>query len=321
MEIIMKKIRTAVIGVGYLGKFHAAKYATLAESELVGVCDSSSVQGQAIAAQHHTKFFPSYQELIGQVDAVSIATPTAQHFEIARYFLKNKVHVLVEKPMTITIAEADELIAVAKENGVKLQVGHLERFNPALRALSNGILQKVEFIESHRLAAFKPRGTDVNVIFDLMIHDIEIIQHICRSPITHIDAKGLSVLSGSVDIANARVSFANGCVANVTASRVSLKAERKLRLFQADAYISVDLQEYTLSISRKGEQELYPGIPNIETHTQTFDEKDSLKLQIIAFLQAIRDDSRPVVSGEDGRDALLTALQISNMISDSIKES
>jgi predicted dehydrogenase len=252
---------------------------------------------------------------VGKVDAVSIALPTLMHYNVSRLFLENVSHVLVEKPITTTVEEAEDLIRLAKANNLILQVGHLERFNSALQDLEE-ILGEPRFIESHRIAPFKLRGSDVNVILDLMIHDIELIQHLCDSEITHIDAQGIPVISNQVDIANARVHFANGCVANVTASRVSQKQERKMRLFQRDRYISINFQDKSVTTAWKGEGEAFPGVPNIETSTRVFAQQDQLQMEINSFVKSVREGTKPVVSGEDGKNALLTALKITKMITE-----
>jgi predicted dehydrogenase len=239
--------------------------------------------------------------------------PTRYHFEVARAFLDQGIHVLLEKPITTTLDEADELIRVAKERRAVLQVGHLERFNPVIVAL-DGLLTKPGFIESVRIAPFKPRGTDVNVVLDLMIHDIDIIQNIVKSPVTQINSIGAPVFTSEEDIANARILFANGCVANVTASRISFKSERRMRIFQPDSYISVDFQNKKLAVFRKGEGETEQGVPNIEMDERSFEQGDALKSEIEAFLAAIASGNPPVVSGEDGRLALETALMINKKL-------
>lgn len=309
----MKRIRSAVVGVGYLGRYHADKYAEQPLAQLVGVCDTNAENCQAVAQKHKVPAFSDFRALIGLVDAVSIAIPTQQHFTIAKFFLENGVHVLIEKPMTTTVAEAEELIAIARGQNLVLQVGHLERFNPAIMAL-DGILNQPQFIESQRLSPYKSRGADVNVVLDLMIHDIEIIQHLSKSTIKAIHANGTNVLTDQIDIANARVQFENGCVASVTASRVSAKPERRMRIFQPDCYVSIDLQEKTLNTVRKGKSITPDGLPNLERETMNFSENDSLKLEIIAFLESVAHGKPPVVSGEDGKQALETALLISSMI-------
>ncbi|OGT97900.1 MAG: UDP-N-acetyl-D-glucosamine dehydrogenase [Geobacteraceae bacterium GWC2_48_7] len=305
----MSRLRCAVIGVGYLGNFHAQKYAALPDVDLVGVVDNDSGRAAEIASALGTKAFKDHRELIGQVDAVSVVVPTQYHHSVARDFLSAGVHVLIEKPITVTIEEADELIAIADQKKVVFQVGHLERFNPALVALDE-ILQEPLFIESVRIAPFKPRGTDVNVVLDLMIHDIDIIQHIVKSPVEKIDAIGAPVFTGEEDIANARIAFKNGCVANVTASRISLKSERKMRIFQRDAYITLDFQNRKVLVAQKGSGELFPGVPNVKVDEKELGQADALKSEIESFLQAIREGKPPQVSGRDGRMALETALKI-----------
>lgn len=309
----MNKIRTAIIGVGYLGKFHAQKYAELPQAELVAVCDSNYSRAEEIAAQYHTKAFANYEEIVDLIDAVSIVTPTPLHHQIGLFFLEHGKHVLLEKPIATSIEQAEELIRAAKKNHVILQIGHLERFNNVIKALEPVIKQPM-FIESLRLAPFKLRGSDVNVVLDLMIHDIDIIQSIVKSEIRAIHANGAPIISPYIDIANARIEFENGCVANVTASRVSLKQERKLRIFQPDCYVGVDLESKNLSLHRKGTQEMFPGIPEIITENHAFDKGDTLKAQIISFLDCIANDKKPIVSGEDGKKALHTAIQITEIV-------
>ena len=304
-----KVLRTAVVGVGYLGNFHAQKYAAIPDVELVGIVDSDIRRATEIAAQLGTRAFNDHRDLIGKVDAVSVVVPTQFHHAVARDFLTAGIHVLIEKPITVTLEEADGLIALADHNKVVFQVGHLERFNPALQAL-DGVLQNPLFIESVRIAPFKPRGTDVNVVLDLMIHDIEIIQHIVKSAVERVDAVGAPVFTGEEDIANARILFANGCVANVTASRISLKSERKMRIFQRDAYITLDFQNRKMLVAQKGGGELWPGIPNVKVDEREFGEADALLSEIESFLAAIREGKEPKVSGRDGRMALETALKI-----------
>lgn len=309
----MKRIRAAVIGVGYLGQFHAEKYSQLANAELVAVVDSSRERAGEIAARLGTRGCTDYRELIGQVDAVSIVVPTHYHYEVAKVFLEQGVHVLLEKPITTTLAEADDLIMIAADRRAVFQIGHLERFNPVVVAL-NGVLNNPGFIESVRIAPFKPRGTDVNVVLDLMIHDIDIIQHIVGSKVKQINSIGAPVFTDEEDIANARIQFENGCVANITASRISMKSERRMRIFQHDAYINVDFQSKKVAIFRKGTGEMFPGVPNVEIEEKSFEQGDALKSEIEAFLEAIATGKPPVVTGEDGRRALETALLINKKL-------
>lgn len=309
----MPAIKCAVIGVGYLGRFHAQKYKMLANAELVGVCDINQENCNKVAEELAVPAYYDYRQLYGKVEAVSIAVTTNQHYEIAKEIIQQGIHLLIEKPITETVAQADELIALAKKHGVKLQVGHLERFNSARLALDEHLNQPL-FIESHRLAPFNPRGADVNVILDLMIHDIDIIQTIVNSPIVKIDAHGAPILSKSIDIANARITFANRCVANVTASRISFKTERKTRIFQPDSYISIDYQEKQFAIFQKGQGEMFPGIPEVLRHQSVFEKSDALLEEIKSFLNCIAENTVPLVTGEEGRNALETAAKITALI-------
>lgn len=313
----MQKLRTAVIGTGYLGKFHIEKLVKLAESTLVAVCDVNAQACQSLAAKYQVQAYTDYKQLLGKVDAVSIVVPTLLHHQVAKFFLEHKIHVLLEKPITTTLAEADDLIKIANQNQCVLQIGHLERFNSTVVAL-NGVLNNPRFIESHRLAPFNPRGTDVNVVLDLMIHDIDIIQSIVKAPIKSIDASGVKVLSGHIDIANARIRFANNCVANVTASRVSIKAERKMRIFQSDAYIATDFKHKQLAIYRKLQHANH--LEQITHEEKTFEHCDALQTEIAAFLQAIITNTPPLVSAEDGRNALATAIAITDLVEQDLKE-
>ncbi len=310
----MTKLRAGVIGVGYLGRFHAQKYAALENVELVGVADASLERAAEIAAEVGTRTFDNYRDLLPEVDLVSIVVPTKDHFVVGKTCLEAGCHILLEKPITQTVAEADELIALARRQGKVFQVGHLERFNPAVMALQ-GVLNNPQFIESQRLAPFKPRGTDVNVVLDLMIHDIDIILSMMPHGIKLVNSIGVPVLSDEVDIANARLQFENGCVANVTASRVTKDPVRKIRIFQADAYISIDYQERKISIYRKKSGEsLIPGLPNIAVEVKSFEQGDPLLDEIKAFVDAVKNGSEPVVSGEDGKRALEVAMQINQKL-------
>ena len=309
----MDKIKAAVIGVGYLGRFHAQKYAQLPGCELVGVVDGRDEVRNAVAAEVGSRAFGDYRELLGKVDAVSVVTPTPAHFEIAEAFLTAGAHVLVEKPITETPQQARKLIARAAERKRILQVGHLERFNSAILAAEPHI-SSPRFMECHRLAPFKERGTDVNVVLDLMIHDIDLVQSLTGSEIVSIDAVGSPVFSGEIDIANARIRFANGCVANTTASRVSLKTERKLRIFEDAAYISLDLQQKILTLIRKRTEPPQAGHLPVSIEEANLEQGDALKSEIESFLDCIRNDRRPIVSGEDGLRALETAIRITEQV-------
>lgn len=311
----MKRLKTAVIGVGYLGKFHAAKYAALEQSELVGVVDNDADVAAQIAAQNNTRAVTDYRELFGKVDAVSIVVPTDQHHRIARDCLENGLDVLVEKPMTVTLEEAEDLIAVAKKNNRILQVGHLERFNAAVLALKD-VIKNPLFIETHRLAPFKNRGTDVDVILDIMIHDIDIILNMVGSPVTALHAVGVPIVSPEKnDIANVRLEFATGCVANVTASRISLKEMRKTRIFQPDAYISIDFATQQAEVFKRMEDtEAVEGMPQIMFDEIKIVQGDALLSEISSFLDSVDTRCEPCVPGEAGRNALKVALEIVEQI-------
>jgi predicted dehydrogenase len=310
----MTKIKCAVVGAGYLGKFHAQKYATLPDCDLVAVVDVDINKAEVIAAQYGAKAYTDYREITALVDAASIVVPTTLHHTVAMDFLLAGVHLLVEKPVTVTIDEADELIALAKSQGVVLQVGHLERFNPAVLALDHG--EKPLFIESHRLSPFNPRANDVNVVLDLMIHDIDIILAFADSELEKIDASGMSVFTPSTDIANVRLQFASGCVANVTASRISMKIERKMRLIRANSYVSIDFQNRVLTKLSAGTREMFPGVPEILTEESVFEDGDALMAEIRHFIECIHTGKKPLVSGEDGKKALSAALKISAMLAE-----
>lgn len=309
----MSFLNCAVIGVGYLGRFHAQKYQMLPNAKLVGVCDINPDTCEAVSRELSVPAYFDYRDLFGKVEAVSIAATTNKHYEIAKACLQEGIHVLIEKPITETVLQANELISLAKDKAVKLQVGHLERFNAARLALDSH-LEDPLFIESERLAPFNPRGTDVNVILDLMIHDIDLIQTIVRSPIVNIDAQGAPILSKSIDIANARLTFKNDCVANVTASRISFKTERKTRIFQSNSYISINYLTKEFAVFQKGETEMFPGIPEIIRHQSVFEKGDALLEEIKAFVNAIQNNTPPLVTGEEGRDALEIAATISSLI-------
>jgi hypothetical protein len=306
-------VRAAVIGAGYLGRFHAQKWAQLPRATLVGVADPDTGSRARVAAELGVAAFDDWHALLGVVDAVSIATPTPTHYAIAKECLQAGIHVLVEKPITTTVAEAEDLIAEAARTGCILQVGHLERFNAALTAIE-GLVTKPRFIESQRLAPFKLRGTDVSVVLDLMIHDIDLIQSIVGSPLVDVDAIGTKVFSDDLDIVNARLRFATGCVANVTASRVSLKTERKLRLFQDDTYVSLDLAQKIVTQISKGEGVDAEGMPKVLINERTFEQGDALRAQIEAFVESILTAKRPLVDGEAGLHALKTAIRIAALV-------
>ena len=306
-------LRAAVIGAGYLGRFHAQKWAQMPGATLVAVADPSDGTRERVAAELGVRAVADWRELLGHVDAVSIATPTPFHHVIALECLRAGIHVLVEKPITTTVAEAEELIAAADAAHRILQVGHLERFNAAVTAIE-GMITKPRFIESQRLAPFKQRGTDVSVVLDLMIHDIDLIQSIVDSPLVDIEAIGTSVFSGDLDIANARLRFACGCVANVTASRVSLKTERKLRLFEDELYVSVDLQQKIVTRISKADGVDAGEVPKVSIDERTFDQGDALRDEITAFVKSVKTGQRPLVDGQAGLEALRTAIRIAALV-------
>jgi len=311
-----EKIRAAVIGVGYLGKFHAEKYAGMDNVELVGVVDCHPGRAEEIASQVGAPSFCDYRNLFGRVDAVSIAVPTPLHFEIGKAFLERGVDVLMEKPIAVTTKEADALIDIAEEKGLILQVGHLERFNPAVRAVK-ALVNHPVFIESSRMSLYKERGTDVSVVLDLMIHDIDIISHFVHSGIKYCHAMGASVVSNTVDIANAHIEFENGTVAKVTASRIANKNERKIRLFQKDGYISLDFAGRSIVHVRPGCGENNCAIPGMHLEEKRFAEGDALAEEIKSFVHAVITREPPEVTGPMGRDALKIALNISRQIRES----
>ncbi len=315
----MKPLRVGVIGVGYLGKFHAEKYARMKGVELVGAVDVVAERAERVGKRLGTESFTDYRDLIDQVDAVSVVVPTPLHFPISRDFLEHGVDVLIEKPIAQTLEEAEVLIEVAASRGLVIQVGHLERFNPAVVALTN-VIDRPLFIESHRLSVFKERGTEVDVVLDLMIHDIDIILSLVKSQLQHIHAAGVPVISSRVDIANARLTFENGCVANVTASRISLKNMRKIRIFQKDTYVSVDYSNRDITIIRKDGQGIDLPIPGMSMERSIFEKADALEAEIGSFVDAVRTRQAPLVSGHDGRNALGVALDIIDQIEASRKK-
>ncbi|AMO58632.1 UDP-N-acetyl-D-glucosamine dehydrogenase [Endozoicomonas montiporae] len=306
-------LRTAVIGTGYLGRFHAQKYVQLPDNELIGVVDIDKERGGKVADECRTRFFVDYRELFGKVDAVSIAVPTCHHYQVALDCLQAGVHILIEKPICDNTEHSRRLVNLAREKSLIMQVGFLERFNPVLSDI-RPMVQAPRFIESHRLAGFKPRSMDINVIMDIMIHDLDIVLDLVDSPISQIAANGASVLSRSVDIAQARLSFASGCVANITASRISENSKRKMRIFQQDACLSIDFQNFSVKQYFKGKGEQYPGVPSIEHKAFSYVDSDSLKREIADFIHCVRFRKTPRVCGESGHRALEVATRISDII-------
>ncbi len=313
----MTDLRVAVIGAGHLGTFHAEKYAAMPGVRLVGLAEVNGEQGARAAARARAagpgagevRVVADFRDLLRDVDAVSIAVPTQLHHEIVAACLDAGVDVLVEKPMTATVEEARDLIARAARRQRVLAVGHLERFNPAVVALG-GLIEEPMFIEVHRLGVFSERGTDVDVVRDLMIHDIDVVLNFVRAPLAEVRAVGVPVIARTVDIANARLEFANGCVANVTASRVSRDRMRKIRFFQRDVYVSVDYQTQQLTIVRR----IQPADPNdlaeIAGEQRSLPKRDALADELAAFVAAVRSRAPAPVTGEDGLRALEVAERI-----------
>jgi predicted dehydrogenase len=304
----VSKLRTAVVGVGYLGRFHAEKHRALDEVELVGVCDRDERTGRSVAESLATRYFADHRELAGRVDAVTVAASTAAHFEIAKFFLEHGVHVLVEKPMTRTTREAAMLTELAAQRNLKLQVGHVERFNPALLSARDG-LTAVSFLECHRLAQFKGRGADVNVILDLMIHDLDVILSLVASKPVSVSAVGIPVLTDDVDIANARIEFANRAIANVTASRASTSAQRKVRVWCPNQYVSIDFGGGEVRrVTRRGQPS--EGQAALVEESWNLEKGDALLAETRSFVESILLDQPCAVSGADG----LAALELAEWI-------
>ncbi|MCJ7747054.1 MAG: Gfo/Idh/MocA family oxidoreductase [Desulfobacterales bacterium] len=305
----MKKIRVGVVGVGYLGQFHAEKYASMEGVELAGVVDIDAPRAKEIAKRCRVQPFFHHSHLFGKVQAVSIAVPTLLHYPITKDFFLQGIDVLLEKPISQTLEEADELIELAESKGLIFQVGHLERFNGALSALQ-GMVQSPLYIEAHRLSPFPGRGTDVNVVLDVMIHDIDILLSLVNSKVREIDAVGIPILTPHSDIANARIEFENGCRANVTASRVSKEKIRRTRIFLPNGTLSIDYLIQKVSFSKRVDDPIKHKIPEIVTEEIPVTKVDSLEAEIHSFLQSVRDRKRVRVSGWDGKRALEVALQI-----------
>ncbi|MFH1595947.1 MAG: Gfo/Idh/MocA family oxidoreductase [Pseudomonadota bacterium] len=301
-------LKVGVIGVGYLGRFHAQKYAGLPETELMGVADLNRERAGQVAQELNTWAYQDYRELLPLVSALSVAVPTSAHFAVVRDALMAGCQVLVEKPLTVTVAEADDLVALARERGRILMVGHLERFNSAMEELKRRV-SRPRFIESHRLGFFKERGTDVDVVLDLMIHDLDHVLNLVPAEVREIRAAGISVLTDQVDLANARLEFADGCIANLTASRMSFKSMRKFRLFQSDAYLAVDFENRELTAAFRKEGALGP-LPGVALETKRYPQEDILLKEIVAFVEAVRNGKEPPISGQAGRAALALALEI-----------
>ena len=313
----MKKIRVGVVGVGYLGQFHAEKYASMEGVELAGIVDIDAPRAKEIAKRCRVQPFFHHSHLFGKVQAVSIAVPTLLHYPITKDFFLQGIDVLLEKPISQTLEEADELIELAESKGLIFQVGHLERFNGALSALQ-GMVQSPLYIEAHRLSPFPGRGTDVNVVLDVMIHDIDILLSLVNSKVREIDAVGIPILTPHSDIANARIEFENGCRANVTASRVSKEKIRRTRIFLPNGTLSIDYLTQKVSLTKRVDDPRKNKIPEIVTEEIPVKKVDSLEVEIHSFLQSVRDRKRVRVSGWDGKRALEVALQIIQKIDEGV---
>jgi predicted dehydrogenase len=302
-------LRIAVIGVGYLGRQHARILSTLPDTRLVGVVDTNRARAEEIAAAHGTRAFSDYHEVVGQIDAVTIAVPTRLHRDIAVPCLTAGIAVLVEKPMARSLGEAEAMMDAGRLAGVALAVGHTERFNPAVVA-ARPLVTDPRFIEVHRLGTFPERSLDIDVVFDLMIHDLDVVLSIVQSDAESIEAVGVPVLTGRVDIANARVRFANGCIANLTASRISRDRVRKIRFFQPAAYLSVDYAAQKVELWRLVRTE--GALPSIQGGEVDVVNEEPLKRELADFVDAVRSRRAPAVTGEDGLRALALAQRITD---------
>lgn len=303
----MRALRAAVIGVGYHGRYHAEKYAACQGVELAGVADTNEARAREIAARHGCRAVRDYRELLSAVDLVSVVVPTDAHYAVASACLAAGLHVLVEKPIARTLEEADALVALASARGSCLAVGHLERFNPAFTAL-RAMLPEPLYVESERLSAFKERGADVDVVADLMIHDIDLVLAMARAEIASVSACGCKALTDSVDIASVRIEFSNGTVANLSASRVSQTPVRKLRAFSSERYVSADLQNAWLRVVHRAES------GEIVQDERVFPDADTLRGVVESFVAAVRENRAPAVSGTDGRAALALAIEVRRLI-------
>ena len=323
-------LKIGVIGAGHLGKIHLRLLKEIPAAELVGFHDHHPGIAEKVSADFGVKYFASPEELIAACDAVDIVTPTVSHFELASLAIRKNKHVFIEKPITTTVAEAEELVKMVEERNLKAQIGHVERFNPAFLAAAEYLNQPM-FIETHRLAEFNPRGTDVSVVHDLMIHDIDVVLSVVKSEVKNVSASGVAVVSDTPDIANARIEFENGCVANLTSSGISLKNMRKSRFFQRDAYISVDFLKKKTEVVRlksvigepgpldlvidlgkdKGSKQIY--FDNIK-----IEEGNAIKMELELFIQSVLNDTPPPVSANDGRRALEVAHQVMEKLNASL---
>lgn len=331
------KLKIAVIGAGHLGKEHARIYSEIPEVNLVGIVDTNKDTGEAVARRCNTKYYSSFKEILNKVNAASVVVPTRFHYEITRELLKNGIHVLVEKPMTGTVSEAEDLIKLSKETSTILQPGYIERFNPAIEAIQK-LDVSLKFIECHRLSPFTFRSADIGVVLDLMIHDIDIILYLSKSKVKKIDAVGVSVISDKEDIANARIQFENGCVANITASRVSFEPMRKIRLFSENSYISLDYHKQEAIIYKKSPELTPKSIITENTDVSTIKDlknfvfgdllkierikmnnQEPLRKELESFISCVNNGKQPVVSGEDGINAIKAATIIKEEINKNLR--
>jgi predicted dehydrogenase len=312
---MVDKIRTAVIGAGHLGREHARVYGSIENAKLIAVCDINEKTGRAVAERHSVGFVSDFRELLGDVDAVSIATPTVDHHKITCACLDAGINVLVEKPIARTLAEADEMIRTAEARGLILQVGHIERFNPAFRALQKKI-SRPRFFEAHRMGIFTPRSLDIDVVMDLMVHELDIIASLVGGEVIKIEAVGIPILTQKIDLANARLEFADGCVANITASRVSGERLRKLRVFQPNEYYSLDYSEQQVAMCRLLPANSPAMLPEIVAGSLEVMKREPLLAEIEDFVSAVRTGTASGVTGTEGRRALALALDVLAKIKD-----
>ncbi|HZF37655.1 MAG TPA: Gfo/Idh/MocA family oxidoreductase, partial [Blastocatellia bacterium] len=310
---MVDKIKTAVIGVGHLGQAHARVHASLEQVELVAVCDVNETRGREIAERHATRFISDYRELLDKVEAVSVATPTVNHCEISLAFLEAGVHVLVEKPIARSLDEADEMIRAAESKNLVLQTGHIERFNPAFAALRRRI-ERPRFFEAHRMGVFTPRSLDIDVVMDLMVHELDIIASLVESEVVKIEAVGIPILTSKIDLANARLEFAGGCVANITASRVAGEQLRKLRVFQPNEYYSLDYAEQQVAALKLIPPKAAGALPVITAESLQIEKREPLLAEIESFITAVQSRTAPEVGGADGRRALALAIEVLDKI-------
>ena len=309
-----EKLRVGVIGVGHLGEYHVQKYKAIPTAELIGIVDTDLDRANEVGGRYGTRVFRERSELLERVDGVSLVVPTEMHFDVAKDILSKGVHLLIEKPITYKAKPADTLVSMAQERGLVLQVGLIERFNPAVVKMES-LLNEPVFIESHRMNQFTTRGIDVDVVLDLMIHDLDIILHVVSSEVKEVHAVGMSVITEKTDIANVRIIFENGTVANLTASRVSNKTLRKIRVFQPDAYISVNCAKREISVIRlDSELKESDDYPQLTSDKIKYPDSDPLADEIASFVTVVMNGTTPVVTGQDGRRALLVALGIIDQI-------